>query len=130
MKEDQAQTKTLYERLGGIDGITTLVDDIVENHMTNPAVNARFLPLKEHPAHFTEVRQHLINFLAAGSGGPQEYKGKDMLASHKGMNISQGEYMHVVDDIMKALGKNKVDEQTQKDVLAIAYSLKKDIVGV
>ncbi|RIJ50647.1 group 1 truncated hemoglobin [Maribellus luteus] len=130
MREDQVETKTLYERLGGIDGITSLVDDIVENHMTNPAVNARFLPLKEHPAHFAEVRQHLINFLAAGSGGPQEYKGKDMLASHKGMNISQGEYMHVIDDIMKALGKNKVDEPTQKDVLAIAYSLKKDIVGV
>lgn len=122
--------QSLYERLGGIEGITSIVDDIVDNHMSNPAVNARFLPLKENPAHFAEVRQHLINFLAAGSGGPQEYTGKDMLSSHKGMNIGQGEYMHVIDDIMKALTKNNIDEQTQKDVLAIAYSLKGDIAGV
>ena len=122
--------QSLYERLGGIEGITSIVDDIVENHMTNPAVNARFLPLKEDPDHFAEVRQHLINFLAAGSGGPEQYTGKDMLSSHKGMNIGQGEYMHVIDDIMKALNKNNIDEQTQKDVLAIAYSLKGEIAGV
>ena len=121
---------TLYERLGSIEGISSIVDDIVENHMSNPAVNARFLPLKEDPEHFKEVRQHLINFLAAGSGGPQEYTGKDMLSSHKGMNIGQGEYMHVIDDIMDALRKNDIDEETQKDVLAIAYSLKGDIAGV
>jgi hemoglobin len=127
---NQTMEKSLYERLGAIDGITIIVDDIVENHMTNPAVSARFLPLKDNPEHFTEVRQHLINFLAAGSGGPQEYTGKDMLSSHKGMNIGQGEYMHVIDDIMKALNKNNIDEQTQKDVLAIAYSLKGDIAGV
>lgn len=128
--EVQNETKSLYERLGSIEGITAIVDDIVENHMANPAVNARFLPLKDNPDHFAEVRQHLINFLAMGSGGPQEYKGKDMLSSHKGMNISQGEYMHVMDDIMLALAKNNIDEQTQKDVLHIAYSLKKDMVGV
>ena len=122
--------QSLYERLGGIEGITSIVDDIVDNHMSNPAVNARFLPLKDNPEHFAEVRQHLINFLAAGSGGPQEYTGKDMLPSHKGMNISQGEYMHAIDDIMKALTKHNIDEQTQKDVLAIVYSLKGDIVGV
>ena len=122
--------KSLYDRLGGIEGITSIVDDIVDYHMSNTAVNARFLPLKDNPEHFAEVRQHLINFLAAGTGGPQEYKGKDMLSSHKGMNISQGEYMHVIDDIMKALSKNNIDEQTQKDVLAIAYSLKGEIAGV
>ena len=127
---ENSNKKSLYERLGGIDGITSIVDDIVENHMNNPAINARYLPLKEKPDHFAEVRQHLINFLAAGSGGPQEYTGKDMLSTHKGMNISQGEYMEVIDDIMAALQKNNIDEQTQKDVLAIAYSLKGEIAGV
>lgn len=122
--------KSLYQRLGEIEGITAIVDDIIENHMSNPAINACYLPLKDHPGHFAKVRQHLINFLAAGSGGPQEYKGMDMHTAHKGMNISQGEYMHVIDDIMSALSKHNIDEQTQKDVLAIAYSLKGDIVGV
>ena len=126
----ETNSKSLYERLEGIGGFTTIVDDIVENHMSNPAFNARFLPLKDNPEHFSEVRQHLINFLAAGSGGPEENTGKDMLSSHTGMNISLGEYMHVIDDIMKALNKKDIDEETQKDVLAIAYSLKGDIAGI
>lgn len=122
--------KTLYERLGGANGIEAIVDDIVEAHMTNPVVKARFLPLKENPAHFTEVRQHLINFLASGSGGPEKYIGKDMPTAHRGMNISQGEYMSVIDDIMAALDKHKIDEQTKKDVLYIAYSLKDSMVNL
>ena len=113
------KSKSLYQRSGEIKGTTRIVDDIVENHMTNPAVNARFLPLKDNPEHFATVRQHLIDFFASGSGGPEEYKSKTCYR-RKGMNISQSEYMHVIDDIMKALNKNNIDEETQKDVLAIA----------
>jgi len=122
--------RSLYERLGGVEGISSIVDDIIDAHMTNPGIKARYLPLKDDEKHFAEVRGHLINFLAAGSGGPQEYKGMDMVTAHRGMNISQGEYMDVVDDIMSALAKNNIDEQSQKDVLAIAYSLKSQMVGM
>ncbi|MBC2839841.1 group 1 truncated hemoglobin [Robiginitalea sp. SC105] len=122
--------KSLYERLGGASGIEALVDDIIELHMTNPVVKARFLPLKDDPNHFAEVRQHLINFLASGSGGPEEYTGMDMPTAHRGMNISVSEYYNVVDDIMSALDKHHIDEQSKKDVLYIAYSLKDTMIGL
>lgn len=122
--------ESLYEKLGAMEGISKIVDDIIAAHMVNPGIKARYLPLKDDDKHFKEVRQHLIDFLAAGSGGPVEYKGKDMVSAHRGMNISQGEYMDVVDDIMAALEKNKIDEQTQKDVLAIAYSLKNQMIRI
>lgn len=125
-----ATEKSLYERLGGTDGITAIVDEVVEAHMTNPAIKARFLPLKNNSEHFTEVRKHLIDFFIMGSGGPQQYSGKDMQSAHIGMNISQGEYMCVIDDILFALDKKNVDEQSRKDVLAILYSLKDQIIGV
>jgi len=124
-----SSTSSLYDRLGGSVGIANLVDDIIENHITNPAVKARFLPIKDDADYFAKTRQHLIEFLAAGSGGPEVYTGKDMTPAHKGMNISKAEYLDVIDDIMKALNKNHMDEQTQKDVLAIAYSLKDQIIG-
>ena len=124
------ETKSLYLRLGGNSGITAIVDDIIDAHMTNPAVNARFLPIKDNPEHFAQVRQHLINFLASGSGGPEQYTGRDMPTAHRGMNISEGEYMVVIDDIMTALTKHNIDEQSKKDVLFIAYSLKNTMVGL
>ncbi len=121
---------SIYERLGGIKGIEAIADDIVEGHMNNPDVKARFLPLKDNPEHLAEVRKHVIEFLAAGSGGSEAYTGKDMTTAHKGMNINNGEYLSVIDDIMKALDKNNIDEQTKKDVLFIAYSLKGMMVHV
>jgi hemoglobin len=128
--ENHEKQHNLFECLGGVDGISAIVDDVVESHMSNPDIKVRFLPLKNDPKHFAEVRQHLLNFFVMGSGGPQNYSGKDMHTAHVGMNISQGEYISSMDDIMGALDKHNIDEQSQKDVLAILYSLKGQMAGV
>ena len=94
--------KTLFERLGGRSGISMLVDDTVDAHMKNPAVNARFLPFLKQPERLAQIKQHTVDFFSAGSGGPAQYSGKDMVTTHTGMNISPGEYMHVIDDIFIA----------------------------
>ena len=122
-------TKILFERLGGTNGITTIVDDVVEAHMQNPAISARFLPLREQPEKFADIRKHTIDFFSAGSGGPVVYSGRDMPATHKGMNINPAEYMYVVDDILMVLDKHKVDEASKKDVLFILWTLKDMIIA-
>ncbi len=122
-------TKTLYERLGGKEGITSIVDDTVNAHMNNPAINARFLPLKEKPEQLAIIKKHTIAFFSAGSGGPNNYSGKDMVLAHTGMNVSPGEYMHAMDDIFSALDKNSITEDSKKDVLAILWSLKDMIIS-
>lgn len=121
--------KTLYERLGGGPGISTLVDDTVDAHMKNPAVNARFLPYLQQPERLAQIKEQTVAFFSAGSGGPAPYSGKDMPTIHRGMNISPGEYMHVMDDIFIALEKQSIDDQTKKDVLAILWSLKDMIIS-
>ncbi len=120
---------SLYERLGGEDGIIAIVDDVVEAHMNNPAISARFLPYKERPEYLDQVKKHTVNFFCAGSGGPHEYGGRDMVTTHTGMNINATEYMHVMDDAMAVLDKHEIDDQTKKDVLMIFYSLKEQIIG-
>jgi hemoglobin len=117
-------TDSLFERLGGTAGISAIVEDAVDAHMKNPQVNARFLPYLEQPEQMARVKKHTIEFFSMGSGGPQIYNGKDMVAAHKGMNISPAEYMHVMDDIFLALDKHAMTDATKKDVLAILWSLK------
>lgn len=117
-------SKSLFDRLGGRNGISTIVDDTVENHMNNTNVNARFLPFKDKPEQLAIIKNHTIDFFVAGSGGPNVYSGKDMATAHTGMNINPAEYMHVMDDIFMALDKNAIDAETKKDVLAILWSLK------
>ncbi len=124
-----SMSKILFERLGGTSGITAIVNDAVEAHMNNPLISARFLPYKEQPERLAVIKKHTIDFFCAGSGGPVSYSGRDMPATHRGMNISPAEYMHVIDDIMQVLEKHKVDEESRKDVLAILWSLKTMIIA-
>lgn len=121
--------KTLFERLGGQAGISMLVDDTVDTHMKNPAINARFLPYMQQPERLAQIKQHTVDFFSAGSGGPAQYSGKDMVTTHSGMNISPTEYMHVIDDIFIALDKQSFNDETKKDVLAILWSLKDMIIS-
>lgn len=121
--------KSLFERLGGRSGISTIVDLTVDNHMKNPAIKARFLPYLQTPERLALIKKHTVDFFSAGSGGPTEYTGRDMVATHTGMNINPAEYMHVIDDIFNALDKQSIDEETKKDVLAILWSLKDTIIS-
>ena len=120
--------KTLYQRLGGAAGITSLVHDTVEAHMNNPTIKARFLPYREEPERLDAAKRHLCDFFGTGSGGPEQYSGRSMPEAHRGMNISAEEYLAAMDDIMATLEKHGIDDATRKDVLAIAYSLKDEIM--
>ncbi len=116
---------TLYERLGGEEKIRKIAGDIFDNHLNNDAVNVRYADSNRD-----EVVRIVTEFICMGTGGPQEYTGKDMLSAHRGMNINEQEYMAVVDDIMAALASNGVGEREQQEMLAIAYSLKGEILHV
>lgn len=117
---------SLYDRLGGEAGISAIVDDVIAAHLANPAVQTRF----QNVSDLEHAKKMAREFFCAGSGGPQAYTGKDMRTAHKGMNISEQEYLAVVDDIMGTLAKHGIDDTTRKDVLAILYSLKGEIIRV
>jgi hemoglobin len=119
---------TLYERLGSTSGIRALVDDILQAHMENDVIKARFLPYADQPERLAELKGLLAKFLEAGSGGPAEYTGRSMVEAHRGLNIGAAEYMAAIDDIMAVLAKHEVDETARKDVLFISYSLMREIV--
>jgi hemoglobin len=115
---------SLYDRLGGAAGISALVDDVMAAHLANPLVQTRFQSIKD----IEHAKQMAREFFGAGSGGPAPYTGRDMRTTHRGMNISEQEYLAVMDDIMGALAKHAIDEASRKDVLAILYSLKGEII--
>jgi len=116
--------KTLYERLGSAKGIARLVDDAVDAHLANPVIKTRF----ENTKDIAHAKKMSVAFFCAGSGGPETYAGKDLITAHKGMNISDQEFIAVVDDILGAMDKNGLGETEKKDVLAILYSLKGQII--
>ena len=119
-------TATLYDRLGRFEGITQIVHDVMDAHLANPVVAPRFQSIKD----LDHARKMATEFFCAGCGGPEAYTGRDMLVTHKGMNISEQEYMAVMDDILGALEKNDIDPGTRGEVTAILYSLKGQVMRV
>ena len=118
---------TLYERLGGEDNIRAIVTDIVALHHQNPTIKTRFDNAQKSDSELIDLVTDLV---CSGTGGPQEYKGMSMLDTHKGMNVSEAEFIAVLDDILESLTKNGIAEREKAEVLAIAYSMKGEIVHV
>ncbi len=117
---------SLYDRLGRREGITRITADLLKNHLANPTVKNRY----QNSDNLARVESRVIEFFCAGAGGPEVYTGQDMLSTHKGMNISEQEFVAVIDDAMAALKTNGIDAPTQNDVLAILWSLKPEVVRV
>lgn len=117
---------SLYQRLGGADGIAQIVDDVMAAHLLNPLVKPRFENIQD----MDRAKRMAREFFCAGAGGSETYTGKDMLTAHKGMNISEQEYLAAMDDIVGALEKNQVPDDARTDVIAILYSLKGQVIRV
>ncbi|MES0327685.1 MAG: group 1 truncated hemoglobin [Gammaproteobacteria bacterium] len=118
-------SELLYERLGGSEGITRIANDVIDNHMANKTIANRFAE-----SDVTALKNAAATFFIAGTGGPSVYKGKDMLATHKGMNIAAAEFMAVLDDALAALEKNNIGQREQEEVLFVLYSMRSQIVMV
>ncbi|HET7341298.1 MAG TPA: group 1 truncated hemoglobin [Methylomirabilota bacterium] len=128
MRESKpAELPSLYKRLGGREGISTVVNDFVANMAADPRVNERFKDKK--PAELEQFKSRLADQICEASGGPCSYYGKDMKAAHQGMRISDEEWNATVENLVKALDKNNVDARSKQELLATLGPMKKDIVG-
>ncbi len=114
---------SLFERLGGESGITSIANDVVDLHLDNQVIATRFAKTDVN-----KLKNAAATFFITGTGGPACYQGKDMLAAHKNMNISHEEFMAVLDDALSALSKNNVGQREQEEVLFVLYSMRTEIV--
>ena len=115
---------TLFERLGGEAGVTRLASDLLDAHLKNPVISQRYVDTDVATA-----EKGAAEFFITGTGGPNVYKGKDMVGTHRGMNISNDEFVAVLDDVIVALDKNAIGQREKEEVLYIFFSMKNDVVG-
>jgi hemoglobin len=118
-----AQTRTLYDRLGGYPAISAVVDDFVANVAADRRINRFFAK-----ANIDRLKARLVEQICQGTGGPCFYSGGDMKSVHAGMGIQGKHFNALVGDLGKTLNKFKVPAREQKELVAILAPMKKDIV--
>jgi len=121
---------SLYDRLGGVYAIATVVDDLVDRIMVDPRLNANPLVDEAHhrvpPAGFKYLATEMVCWAA---GGPQKYTGKSMTESHGHLKITGEEWEAFLDDFQQTLDKFKVPSGEQAELKAIVNSTRSDIVA-
>lgn len=120
---------SLYERLGGVYAIATVVDDFIDRIMVDARLNANPLVDEAHhrvpPAGFKYLVTEMVCWAA---GGPQTYTGKSMRDSHKDLKITEQEWQAFLEDFRATLDKFGVPPAEQAELNAIVATTKADIV--
>src|SRR5438309_11512289 len=116
---------SLYERLGGSESITAVVEDFRDRVAKDSRINQKFAKTD-----LVRLRQMLIDQVCEAAGGPCKYTGRSMKDAHAGMKVTSGEFDALVQDLVATLNQFKVGKKEQDEVLSVLGPLKTDIVEV
>jgi hemoglobin len=120
---------SLYERLGGVYSIATVIDDFIDRIMVDPRLSANPRVDEAHhrvpPAGFKYLVTEMVCWAA---GGPQKYTGRSMKDSHQNLMITAAEWEAFLDDLQRTLDKFAVPQAEQVEIKAIVAGTRADIV--
>ena len=126
----QTQMKpALYDRLGGVYNIATVVDDFIDRIMVDPRLNANpHVDEAHHRVSAAGFKYYVTEMVCWAAGGPQQYSGRSMGDSHRHLMITDQEWQAFMDDLQQTFDKFAVPQPEQEELKAIVESTKEAIV--
>lgn len=118
--------KSLYDRLGGYDGVTAFANDLLPR-LQGDSQLGRFWQNRGSDG-IAREKQLLIDYLCHVAGGPMYYTGRDMKTSHKGMKISESDWSLFLKHAAATMEALRVPKRECDDIVAFVLGLKRDIV--
>jgi hemoglobin len=115
---------TLYDTLGGETAIRTAVDVFYTRVTADPDL-AHYFSHVDMPG----LRRHQVAMLSAATGGPNNYRGRDMATAHAGLGITSEHFDKVVSHLVDTLRELGVEDTTIRQVGDTLSPLKAYIVS-
>ncbi len=133
--EDQAPTpaadapapaapRTLFDRLGGQDGIAAVVDALLVNIGADGRINMYFNNLDQ-----VRFKTNMTGFFCEKTGGPCSYAGGEIKRVHKSLQVSAVDFDAMMETTAKTLDEKGVAEADKKELMDIMVSCKPEIVS-
>jgi len=120
-----AAPRSLYDRLGGQNAITAVVDSFVAIVAKDDRINKKFAK-----SDVARVKKMLVDQVCAQTGGPCTYTGLTMKEAHAKMGVTDGEFNALAEDLVKTLTAYNVPKAEQDELLNALGSMKADIVEI
>jgi hemoglobin len=116
---------SLYERLGGLEAITAVVDSFVARCAEDERINRKF-----ERTDIPRLKKMLVDQVCEATGGPCTYTGRDMRETHDGMGVTAGEFVALVEDLVATLNEFDVPQPEHEELLGLLAPMRGDIVEV
>ncbi len=127
---DPEQRPSLYDRLGGVYNIATVVDDLIDRVMANPKLNANPRVDEAHHRVSAAGFKYLVTeMLCSAAGGPQVYSGRPMGEAHRHLGITPAEWEAFMEDVQQSLDKFGVPAPEQEEIRSFVESTREAIVA-
>jgi hemoglobin len=119
------QTKSLYDRLGGIDAINALTESWVARVGGDDRANKKFARTD-----IARLKKEVADQLCEATGGPCTYTGRSMRETHDGMKTTAGEFEVVMQHLDATLDELNVPKSEHDELVGLIRPMRGDIVEV
>lgn len=114
---------TLYDRIGGRDGIREMLTDAAARHQINDQIS-RFM----EGVDVENLIDHVTDFLVVSAGGEGEYTGRDLVEVHEPMELSDMDFLATGADMGAAMDVAGWGEGEKQEVLCSFVALRGEVV--
>lgn len=101
---------TIYDRIGGEEGIAKLIEAFYERVLKDPVLSPHFekVPMEK-------LIRMQREFFAMATGGPAEYTGRPLAHVHQHMHISNAAFQRFTEHLLATL--NDTTDLSSQDVM-------------
>ena len=119
--------KSLYERVGGYDVIYKMAAAGLRRAMADPVIGHFW----NHMSESSFKREHInfVDFLVAQWGGNDNYRGKDMITTHRGMGITEEHWDALMNCIAQGHAEASLPKALAEEIQAFFRKWKPAVVG-
>lgn len=115
--------QNLYDSFGGREGLVKIMDDVMPRWLANPRTRPFFENSDQE-----RIKLQLVEQFCVIMKGPCEYSGRTMAEAHRGMNVDEGAFYALVEELQRTLNAMDVPFAAQNRLIAALAPMHRDII--
>lgn len=118
------EESSLYDRMGGEEGISAMVDDFYARVLANPNLEPFFrnVPLDR-------LHRMQREFFGAATDGPVVYSGKPLSHVHRNLGITRRHFQQFTEHLIETLQEKGIDENEILNLISRINVYADEIIG-
>ncbi len=113
----------LFDTFGGREGLTKIMNDVMPRWVKNPRTRPFFESSDQE-----RIKRQLVEQFCVIMKGPCEYSGRSMAEAHRGLNVNEGAFYALVEELQRSMNAMNVPFAAQNRLIAALAPMHRDII--